>query len=219
MISITHLIWIPVGAVVGFLASFIGSDLLILPVDLYYLVYFAVIIGFFTFYAKKTDLHWRTWFSRRLAWGLILGIGVGAVMVQNVLSRPQTEQFSGGFLVWAVFWRGLVYGSVDGLLLFTFPWMVIWRALNAEEKGIGGKIGTAVLAWLGILIVTTAYHLGYADFRSTKIVQPNVGSTIMSVPTLVTANPVASPIAHVFLHVTAVIHSPHTDLFLPPHRP
>jgi len=38
------------------------------------------------------------------------------------------------------------------------------------------------------------------------------------VPTLVTASPVASPVAHLFLHVTAVLHSPETDLFLPPHR-
>jgi hypothetical protein len=40
----------------------------------------------------------------------------------------------------------------------------------------------------------------------------------MSVPTLVTANPVASRVSHVFLHVTAVIHAPHTELFLPPHH-
>jgi hypothetical protein len=50
------------------------------------------------------------------------------------------------------------------------------------------------------------------------IVKPNVGGTIMSVPTLVTANPIGSPLTHVFLHVAAVVHSPRTDLFLPPHR-
>jgi hypothetical protein len=40
----------------------------------------------------------------------------------------------------------------------------------------------------------------------------------MSIPTLVTPNPVASPITHIILHVTAVVHSPYTELFLPPHR-
>jgi hypothetical protein len=30
------------------------------------------------------------------------------------------------------------------------------------------------------------------------------------------ANPVGSVINHVFLHVAAVVHSPETDLFLPP---
>jgi hypothetical protein len=48
--------------------------------------------------------------------------------------------------------------------------------------------------------------------------EPNIGSTIGAVPTLLSANPVASPLSHVFLHVTAVLHSPETDLFLPPHR-
>jgi hypothetical protein len=139
-------------------------------------------------------------------------------MVQNVVSRPATVQLTGLQLVWAVFWRGLVYGSVDGLLLFALPWIVTWRAFDGEMARIAGKIRTAVIAWLMILLTTTSYHLGYADFRSKKIIQPNIGSTIMAAPTLVTANPVASPIAHVAMHVTAVIHSPYTELFLPPHR-
>jgi hypothetical protein len=79
-------------------------------------------------------------------------------------------------------------------------------------------VGVALLSWLMILMMTTAYHLGYGDFRSRRILQPNIGSTIMAVPTLVSGNPVASPIAHVILHVTAVVHSPYTELFLPPHR-
>jgi len=75
-----------------------------------------------------------------------------------------------------------------------------------------------VLAWIAVLLLTTTYHLGYADFRTHKIVQPNIGSTIMALPTLLAANPMASPISHIFLHTSAVIHSPHTGLFLPPHR-
>ena len=39
-----------------------------------------------------------------------------------------------------------------------------------------------------------------------------------SVPTLATLNPIGAPIAHVGLHVSAVLHSYETDLFLPPHE-
>jgi hypothetical protein len=39
-----------------------------------------------------------------------------------------------------------------------------------------------------------------------------------SVPTLVTLNPVGTPITHAAMHVTAVLHSYDTGLFLPPHR-
>lgn len=216
--TIKHLLWVPVGGAVGFLASWIFSDLLALPVDLYYRVYFAIVLGFFTVYVIRTRLDLRAWITRRIVPGIILGLVVGAVMIRNVLSRPATEHLTGWTLWWAILWRGVMYGGVDGILLFAFPWIVTWRAFDAERRGLGGKLGVALVSWLMILFVTTAYHLGYRDFRSRKVVQPNIGSTIMSVPTLVTANPVASPITHIILHVTAVVHSPHTELFLPPRR-
>jgi len=213
-----HLKWIVFGAIVGFGASFIFGDLMTLPLDLYYLIYFGIITVFFTIYIQKTQLNLKEWFSRRLVWGILLGLVFGALMVQNVLSRPATEKFTGPYLVWLIFWRGLIYGAMDGLLLSVFPWMVTWRAFDVEKKPLGRKIAFALLAWLFILVLTTAYHLGYSDFRSRKIIQPNIGNTIISVPTLVSANPIGSPVAHAMMHIAAIIHSPRTELFLPPHR-
>lgn len=215
---IAHLAWIPVGAAVGFSAAFLFGDLLTLPVDLYYLIYFTVVLGFLGVYVRRTRLDLRRLVSRRLAWGVVLGLLGGLVVMRGVLARPETPGLSGFDLWWALLWRGLAYGAVDGLLLFAFPWMVAWRALGAEERGLARKFAASAVALAAILLVTTTYHLGYRDFRSSKILQPNIGSTIASVPTLVTANPIASPISHVFLHVTAVLHSPDTELFLPPHR-
>jgi len=213
-----HLIWIPIAAVVSFLTSFFFGDVLTLPVDIYYLIYFTVMFGYFYLYIRVTDLHLKNWITPRIGWAVLAGILVGILMMKNVLSRPETAQFQGFQLWWAIFWRGLMYGLVDGLLLFAFPWIVTWRAFRASERHIAGKIRVALLAWIFTLLITTTYHLGYGDFRSQKIIQPNIGSTITIVPTLVTLNPVASTLSHVFLHVTAVVHSPKTDLFLPPHR-
>jgi len=145
------------------------------------------------------------------------GLG-GAVLAQGILSQPATEAFSDWMLVWALFWRGLIYGVADGLLLLAFPWIVVWRSFRAHAGGWPRKLGAAAAAWGAVVLVTTGYHLGYGDFRSEKIVQPNVGSTLGIVPTLVSAHPLASPISHVMLHVTAVLHCPRTDLYLPPHR-
>jgi hypothetical protein len=189
-----------------------------LPLDLYYLIYFGIIISFFTIYIKKTQLNLKESVFKRLFGGILLGLIFGALMVQNVLSRPETETFTGPYLAWLIFWRGLIYGAIDGLLLSTFPWIVTWRAFEVEKKPLGKKIVFGFLAWLFILVLTTAYHFGYADFRSKKIIQPNIGNTIMSVPTLVSANPISSPITHAIMHIAAVIHSPKTELFLPPHR-
>ncbi len=213
-----HLIWIGFGAIVGFGASFIFGDLMTLPLDLYYLIYFGITITFFTIYIRKTQLNLKEWFSRRMIWGILLGLVFGALMVQNVLSRPETEKFTGYHLVWLIFWRGLIYGAMDGSLLSVFPWMVTWRGFDVEKKPLGKKIAFSLLAWLFILVMTTVYHLGYSDFRSKKIIQPNIGNTIISIRTLVSANPVGSPVVHAIMHVTAIIHSPKTELFLPPHR-
>lgn len=160
----------------------------------------------------------KEWFSKRLVWGIVLGLIFSAVMMQNVLSRPETEKLTGAYLIWSVFWRGLVYGAIDGLLLSVFPWIVTWRAFDVETKPLGKKIAFGFLALVFVLAVTSAYHLGYSDFRSKKVVLANIGNTIISVPTLVSANPVGSPIVHAAMHITSVIHSPQSELFLPPHR-
>jgi len=213
-----HLKWIVFGVLVGFGASFIFGDLFTLPLDLYYLIYFGIIISFFTIYIKKTQLNLKEWFSRRLVLGIILGLIFGALMVQNVLSRPATEKFTGPYLAWLIFWRGLIYGAIDGLLLSVFPWVVTWRAFDVSAKPQETRIKVNLLAWVFVLAMTTAYHLGYSDFRSKKIIEPNIGNTIISIPTFASANPVGSPIVHATMHIAAIIHSPKTELFLPPHR-
>ena len=47
---------------------------------------------------------------------------------------------------------------------------------------------------------------------------PVRGTAVWSAPTLLTLNPLGAPIAHIGLHVSAVVHSYRTDVFLPPHR-
>jgi hypothetical protein len=120
--------------------------------------------------------------SRRLLRSVVLGLLGGIVLAQGVLARPDTARLSGAFFWWALFWRGAIYG-LDGVLLFSVPWVVASRALDAEGAGIARKLTASCVAYIGILGVTTAYHLGYRDFRSSKIVQPNIGSTIAAVPT------------------------------------
>lgn len=213
-----HLIWIAVATAVGLAASFVFGDWLSLPVDLYYLIYFSMVGALFLVYVRRTRLDVLAWIKRRARIGVLLGIVFGLSMVQFVWSQPATERLSGDLLAWAIFWRGIVYGAVDGLLLFTLPWLITWRAFGGEQRGLPGKLGAALAAWCFILLATTGYHLGYRDFRSEKILQPNIGSAISALPTLISANPLASVLTHVMVHVAAVVHAPQGALFLPPHR-
>jgi hypothetical protein len=65
------------------------------------------------------------------------------------------------------------------------------------------------------LAMTAVYHAGYRDFRSDKLRKPVTGDLVWSVPTLATLNPIGAPMAHIGLHVGAVVHNYDTDLFLP----
>ena len=82
---------------------------------------------------------------------------------------------------------------------------------------LAGLIAVGAVAMAASLAMTAVYHAGYSDFRSDKLRKPVTGDLIWSVPTLATLNPIGAPIAHVGLHVGAVVHNYETELFLPPH--
>ncbi len=112
----------------------------------------------------------------------------------------------------------MFYGLADGLLLSSFPILAVFAAFGSPMvERMRGKIMVGVVALLASLVMTGAYHAGYSDFRSGKVANPLAGDVVWSMPTLITLNPIGAPIAHAGMHVTAVLHSYHTDLFLPPH--
>jgi len=81
--------------------------------------------------------------------------------------------------------------------LFLFcqsPWMVTCGLLMLK-RSLGKKIAFGFLAWLFILVLTTAYHLGYADFRSKRLSSPNKEIPLFP-STLVSGNPIGSPVVH-----------------------
>jgi hypothetical protein len=123
-------------------------------------------------------------------------------------------------LIGAVAWRGVVYGLADGLLLSAFPILAVFAAFADRPllERLRGKIEVGAMALLASLALTAVYHAGYSDFRSSKLSKPITGDAIWSIPTLATLNPIGAPIAHVGLHVSAVLHSYNTDTFLPPHN-
>jgi hypothetical protein len=214
-----HLLWIPGAAALGFLSSFLFADVWRLPVAVYHLAYFGLAGSFFALYTIRTGLRVSAVIRRRLPLALALGMLGGLVLTRRVLADPLGAGPSGLRFAWDLLWRGLIYGAVDGALLSAFPWLVTWRALGGESAPLGKRVWLTLLALSSALIVTSAYHLGYPDFRGPKLVQANVGNAIASLPTLLSANPLASPLAHAGLHLAAVAHNPESDLFLPPHAP
>ena len=220
-LRVQHVMWLGAGLVFGFLVSFVPADVLDLPRDLFYGIYAASVLTFFVAWAKSTGQSFAEMFRRRWVLALALGLVFAGVMALIVLrTEDATARPDGVELVGAVLWRGVVYGLADGLLLSAFPILVVFAAFagtKLRQRWVG-KIAIGLAALVASVAMTAAYHLGYSDFRSEKVGRAVTGDLVWSVPTLVTLNPVGAPIAHAGLHVSAVLHSYETDLFLPPHE-
>lgn len=213
--------WILGGLATGFLVPFVFADRLHVPRDVYYGIYGAAVIAFLALWVRATNRDLSGMLQRRLVPAIVLGVVFAAVMAVVVLRTADATDRPGGLtLLGAVIWRGVFYGAIDGLLLSAFPILAVFAAF--EGTGLRsrptGTVVVGVIALVASLGMTAVYHLGYEQFRSSDIRSPLTGDVLWSMPTLLTLHPLGAPIAHIGLHVTAVLHSYDTDLFLPPHR-
>jgi hypothetical protein len=215
-----HLVWLAAGLVGGFAIPFLFADTLDLPRDLYYGIYIAFVAAFFILWAKTTGQSVGAMVRRR--WLLCLGLTLvaSALLVPVVLGKSATTRPDSLELVGAVLWRGIAYGLADGLLLSAFPILAVFAIFEGTRvrKRVIGTIAVGLAALVASMAMTATYHLGYSDFRSDKVRQPVAGDVVWSAPTLLTLNPIGAPITHAAMHVTAVLHSYETNLFLPPHK-
>jgi hypothetical protein len=215
-----HIAWLALGVAVSFLVPFVFADQIGVQKDVYYGIYGLAVVGLFLGWVGDTGQSLREMCARR--WRLMLALAAvfAAVSVLIALRAEDAGPTPDGIaLVGSILWRGLFYGAVDGLLLSAFPILVVFAAFAGSRlrERRAGIVAIGAMALAASLLVTATYHLGYSDFRSSKVRKPVTGDLVWSVPTLVTLNPIGAPIAHAALHVTAVSHNSQTDLFLPPH--
>jgi hypothetical protein len=216
-----HVRWIGAGFALAFLIPFIFADLANTPRDAYYAVYACVVGAFLALWVRNTRQDVRALVSRRPLVTAALAVICGALLVATVLKGAATPHPSGWKFVGAIFWRGAVYGAADGLFLSSFPILATFATFAARplrERTRCAVVGIGALALAMSLAFTAVYHVGYPDFRGSKMRKPIAGDVIWSTPTLVTLNPIGAPIAHVALHVAAATHSYDTNTFLPPHQ-
>jgi len=205
----------------GFWFRFVLADRLSTPKDLYYGIYGLLVIGFVAAWVRATELPWRTAVRRHWRLAVVLAAVCGAILASIVLRADATSRPAGIDLAGAVVWRGIFYGAIDGLLLSSFPILATFAAFRGsrlERRGRSGKVAIGAVALVASMLMAAVYHVGYSDFRSSKARSPVAGDVVWSLPTLLTLNPIGAPIAHAVMHTTALLHSYHTDLFLPPHR-
>jgi hypothetical protein len=215
-----HLRFLAGGALLAFALPFVLTDLVTIDRDLYYGLYAGSVCALFWLWLRSAGHPVRRILTRNWRYGIALAVLFGGLMVAVALKDGATSRPHGWTFAGALAWRGVVYGLADGLLLSTFPILVVFATFGARplrERSKRGVAGIAALALAASLAFTAVYHLGYADFRGSKLRKPVAGDVIWSAPTLLTLNPAGAPLAHAALHVTAVAHSYDTDTFLPPH--
>ena len=199
-------LWLAGGALLFFLVPLVGTDMLGLQPDLYYLIYFTIAVAWFAVFvsAYAAELHdlWR----HNLGLSLAVGAVAGAALVAMVFSQAGTDHPDGWRFGFEILWRGLVYGSVDALTLFVFPAAVAYLLMHGNREGAKRKAGFAGLALLLSLLVSTSYHLGYPEYRDADLRSPLIGTIVANVPTALTGNPLGAVVAHPMVHIAAVVH-------------
>jgi putative autotransporter adhesin-like protein len=212
--------WLATGLALAFAVPFVFTDLFTIDRDAYYAVYVVAVFGFFALWLLRTAEQPRAVLLRNWRWGVALGVVFAGVMSLVAFGASSTDHPEGLSFPAAILWRGVVYGAADGVLLSVFPILAVFAAFATRplrERSRSAVAGIGALALAASLLFTAVYHLGYSDFRGEKLRKPLAGDLIWSVPTLVTLSPLGAPIAHVGLHVAAVVHTYDTDTFLPPH--
>jgi hypothetical protein len=212
----TQLRWYGAAVVVGFAVPYAGSSVLELQHDLYLAIYFASVLALCAAYVTGTGLDLRTTLARHWKLGTLLGLVFGVALVRNVFGEDATPRPDGAYFVFELIWRGGIYGAVDALLLTVLPCLIVYRSL-------GGRLATwrRRIAYFGaslalVMTITAVYHLGYSQYRQDGIGAPETGNTIISMPMLLSTNPIGSIADHAAMHVSAVAHSYETDVRLPP---
>jgi hypothetical protein len=199
-------LWLAGGMVLFFLVSLVGTDVLGLQPDLYYLVYFTIAIAGFAVFVSAYAEELRDLWRGNLVLSLAIGAVAGAGLVTMVFSQPATTHPAGWRFAFEILWRGPVYGSIDALTLFVFPAAVAYLLMHGNREGAKRKAGFAGLALLLSLLVSTSYHLGYPEYRDTDLRSPLIGTIVANIPTALTGNPLGAVVTHAMVHTAAVVH-------------
>lgn len=211
--------WVLSAAILGAAIPAVFAGLLRLPRLVYLIPYIGLIGAFLYAYLRWSRTCWIEAIRHRWAWGLLAAAPVGIFAVRTVLWQPASPAPGGLALALNLLWPGAAYGTTDALLLSVFPVTATWNAL----RGLGwtarwpGRIAAGTLALLASLVMIGVYHLGYPEYRGPQVLPIIAGVGVQSLACLLTGSPLPAVLAHVAMHVAAVLHGMESVSQLPPH--
>ncbi len=214
-----HLIWIAAAALLGFAISAIFAGMFRLPRSIYIIPYVGLAGLFVYAYFRWSEVSILNLVRHNWYWGVLGAILFGLFTVRNVFSQPVSPRPEGLSLAFDLLWSGVVYGLIDALLLSVLPVLATWAAFSSLGLTAAwpGKILVGFLAIIASLLVTSAYHLGYPEYRGAGLFGPVIGNGAMTLGYLLTNNPIAAVFSHIAMHMAGVLHGAASVTQLPPH--
>ncbi len=210
--------WIGIAAAAGFAVSSVGAGVLQWPRDRFVAGWALVAALLSAVFGRAIGVRWRTQLRRRWTAGLAMGLLTGGLLALTVLRQPSSAHRGGAALALDLVWLAVIYGAADALVLSVIPVLAIYGSRPADELAQPGRrLRWAGAALLASLAVTAAYHLGFAEFRDGRLLQPLIGNALITMAYLLSGSPVAPVVAHIVMHAAALLHGAATTAQLPPH--
>lgn len=212
-------LWILIASILGFVVAAVFTGFLKLKRNIYLLFYIPIVSTFFVLFIISNNINIKEILLYNWYWGLIGAVIAGVFVIKNVFSQQPSKRNTGINLLSDILWPGFAYGLIDSLLLSVLPILTVRLVLTNSfwVDSWPGKILFYLIALAASFFITTAYHLGYPEFRGKKVLWPNIGNGVLSLAYLLTMNPLAAILPHVAMHIAAMIHGRETTGQVPPH--
>lgn len=198
--------WLAGGALLFFAIPFVGTDMIGLQPDLFYLIYFTIALVWFAAFLATYRTELRGLWRLNLTWSLVVGALAGIGVAAIVFSSAATDHPDGWRWWFEIGWRGVVYSSIDALTLFVFPAAVAYLLMHGDRTGAKRKVGYGGLVLALSLLVSASYHLGYPEYRDSDLRSPLIGTVMTDSAAVLTGNPLGAFLTHGTAHVSAVVH-------------
>ena len=185
-----------------------------------FLIPYVCLVGMFLYaFSILYDVDPGAILARNWVWGVLAGGLTSLFLIRHVRSQPASRHSTGPVLLFELTWVGLIYGLSDALFLNVFPVIMVWEATSGLAWTLTpwGKVGVGVLGLFASLMVAAAYHLGYPEFRGSKMRFVFTGNGIITLAFLLSGNPLGALISHPVMHIAAVLQGAETTVQLPPH--
>jgi len=213
------LLWVLIASFLGFgiAAFFVGW--LKLKRSIYLIFYVPLIAILFILFIIKNNYNIADILSYNWYWGLVGAVLASGFVIKNVFSQPSSERQKGFALFMDIIWPGFSYGLIDALLLSVLPVLAVQSVFPemSSQTSWSLRLGFMASGLLASFFATTVYHLGYPEFRGKNVIWPNVGNGVLTLAYLLTMNPLAAILPHIFMHIAAMIHGRETTGQVPPH--